>query len=98
MKDVHDIIRGPVLSEKSYDNIPDRKYTFKVAIDANKTEIKEAVEKIFDVKVESVNISINKGKVKRQGYTSGRTPKVKKAIVTLKADSKGIDFFDSMIQ
>lgn len=98
MKNLHDIIRGPVLTEKSYDQIPMKKYSFKVAVDANKTEIKEAVEKIFNVTVESVNVSVHKGKVKRQGYTSGRTPRVKKAIVTLKADSKPIEFFESMVQ
>ncbi|MBR3295777.1 MAG: 50S ribosomal protein L23 [Clostridia bacterium] len=98
MKNIHDIIRGPVLTEKSYDQIADKKYSFEVALDANKIEIKNAVEKIFDVKVESVNTSIHKGKVKRQGYTSGRTPRVKKAVVTLKPESKAIEFFESMVQ
>lgn len=98
MKNLHDIIRGPVLTEKSYDQIPLKKYSFEVAIDANKVEIKKAVEEIFGVQVESVNTLIHKGKEKRQGYTSGRTAKVKKAVITLKEDSKPIEFFESMIQ
>lgn len=98
MKSAYDIIRGPVLTEKSYDQIADKKYSFTVAIDANKLEIKNAVEEIFGVQVQSVNTSINKGKVKRQGYTSGRTPKVKKAVVTLKPESKPIEFFESMVR
>ena len=98
MKNLHDIIRGPVLTEKSYDQIPLKKYSFKVAIDANKVEIKKAVEEIFGVQVDSVNTLIHKGKEKRQGYTSGRTAKVKKAVITLKEDSKPIEFFESMIQ
>ena len=98
MKNLHDIIRGPVLTEKSYDQIPLKKYSFEVAIDANKVEIKKAVEEIFGVQVDSVNTLIHKGKEKRQGYTSCRTAKVKKAVITLKEDSKPIEFFESMIQ
>ena len=98
MKNLHDIIRGPVLTEKSYDQIPLKKYSFEVAIDANKVEIKKAVEEIFGVQVDSVNTLIHKGKEKRQGYTSGRTAIVKKAVITLKEDSKPIEFFESMIQ
>ena len=98
MKNLPDIIRGPVLTEKSYDQIPLKKYSFEVAIDANKVEIKKAVEEIFGVQVDSVNTLIHKGKEKRQGYTSGRTAKVKKAVITLKEDSKPIEFFESMIQ
>ena len=97
MKNLHDIIRGPVLTEKSYDQIPLKKYSFEVAIDANKVEIKKAVEEIFGVQVDSVNTLIHKGKEKRQGYTSGRTAKVKKAVITLKEDSKPIEFFESMV-
>ncbi|MPN56290.1 50S ribosomal protein L23 [bioreactor metagenome] len=63
---------------------------------ANKTEIRQAVEAVFDVKVAKVNTIRTMGRIKRQGATSGRTPEVKKAIVTLMADSKGIEFFDSM--
>lgn len=98
MKNVHDIIRGPVLTEKSYDQIPLKKYSFEVAIDANKVEIKKAIEEIFDVQVDSVNTMTHKGKEKRQGYTSGRTAKVKKAVVTLKESSKPIEFFESMVR
>ena len=98
MKDIHDIIKGPVLTEKSYDQIPQKKYTFSVAIDASKTEIKAALEEIFGVKVESINTTRKEGKMKRQGRFEGRTPAVKKAIVTLKKDSKGIEFFESMVQ
>ena len=98
MRNLHDIIRGPVLTEKSYDQIPLKKYSFEVAIDANKVEIKKAIEEIFGVQVASVNTLTHKGKEKRQGYTSGRTPKVKKAVITLKEDSKPIEFFESMIQ
>ena len=79
-------------------NLPLKKYSFEVAIDANKVEIKKAVEEIFGVQVDSVNTLIHKGKEKRQGYTSGRTAKVKKAVITLKEDSKPIEFFESMIQ
>ena len=97
MKSAYDIIIKPVLTEKSYDAMADKKYTFQVAINANKTEIKYAVEYIFEgVKVESVNTMRTQGKMKRQGRTQGRTPEVKKAIVTLKKDSKGIEFFEGM--
>ena len=98
MKSAYDVIKEPVLSEKSYDALADKKYTFKVDVRANKCEIKDAVEKIFGVKVASVNTLRTDGKVKRQGRYEGKTPEVKKAIVTLKKDSKGIEFFDSMVQ
>ena len=96
MKDLHDIIRRPVLSEKAYDGFADKKYVFEVQIDANRTEVKQAVEKIFGAKVEKVNIVRTLGKIKRQGRTQGRTSEVKKAYVTLKKDSKEIEFFDGM--
>ena len=97
MKSAYDIIKKPVLTEKSYDAMADKKYTLEVAIGANKTEIKGAIEAIFDgVKVESVNTMRTQGKIKRQGRTQGRTPEVKKAIITLKKDSKGIEFFEGM--
>ena len=99
MSKAYDIIKKPVLTEKSYDAMADKKYTFEVAIVANKTEIKAAIEEIFEgVKVESVNTMRTIGKVKRQGRTQGRTPEVKKAIVTLKKDSKGIPFFEGMAE
>ena len=97
MKSGYDIIIRPVLTEKSYAEMANKKYTFRVAINANKTEIKNAVEEVFPgVKVESVNTMRTEGKMKRQGRTQGRTPEVKKAIVTLKKDSKGIPFFEGM--
>ena len=99
MKSAYDVIIRPVLTEKSYGEMADRKYTFQVAIGANKTEIKQAIEEIFDgVKVESVNTMRTLGKIKRQGRTQGRTPEIKKAIVTLKKDSKGIEFFEGMAE
>ena len=99
MKSVHDVIIRPVLTEKAYDGFADKKYVFEVAINATKTEIKQAIEEIFEgVKVANVNTMRTMGKMKRQGRTQGRTPEVKKAIVTLKADSKGIPFFEGMAE
>ncbi|MBQ6922669.1 MAG: 50S ribosomal protein L23 [Clostridia bacterium] len=92
----HDIIIKPLLSEKSYAGIKDKKYSFIVAKCANKTQIKLAIEEIFDVKVEKVNTANVHGKLKRQGKYEGYTPDYKKAIVKLKADSKSIAFFDSL--
>ncbi len=77
---------------------PRRNTPLKCDINAHKTEIKAALEEIFGVKVESVNTTRKEGKLKRQGRTEGRTPAVKKAFVTLKKDSKGIEFFESMVQ
>ena len=98
MKSPYDIIKKPVLTEKSYDHLPSKVYTFVVDKNANKLEIRSAVEEIFGVKVASVHTINSLGKMKRQGRTQGRTPEVKKAIVTLKKDSKGIEFFDSIAQ
>lgn len=92
----HDIIIKPLLTEKSYAGIADKKYVFVVAKSANKTEIKLAVEKLFDVQVESVNTANVRGKLKRMGRNEGFTPSYKKAIVQLKADSKPIGFFESL--
>ena len=92
----HDIIIKPLLSEKSYAGIKDKKYSFIVAKDANKTQIKLAVEEIFGVKVEKVNTANVRGKLKRQGKYEGYTPDYKKAIVKLTEDSKTIAFFDSL--
>ena len=97
MKTPYDVIKRPVLTEKSYVGISEKNYVFEVAINANKVEIKEAVERIFDVKVASVNTARVEGKLKRQGRTQGRRPDRKKAYVTLKEDSKAIEFFESMI-
>jgi large subunit ribosomal protein L23 len=98
MKSPYDIILRPVLTEKSYDGMNDKKYTFEVAVDAGKTEIKMAVETIFGVKVKSVNTMRVEGKMKRQGRTQGRRPERKKAYVTLTEASKGIEFFEGMAQ
>ena len=93
----HDIIIRPVLTEKSYDMIGSKTYTFIVDKRANRTEVKEAVEAVFaGVEVDKVNIVNKMGKIKRQGRYEGRRPATKKAYVTLKKDSKGIEFFDSM--
>ena len=99
MKNPHDIILRPVLTEKAYDGFADKRYVFEVALGANKTEIKQAIEAVFDgVKVDTVNTLRTLGKIKRQGRTSGRTPEIKKAYVTLKKDSKTIVFFEGMAQ
>ena len=101
MKSPYDIIKRPVLTEKGYEGIADKKYIFEVAIDATKSEIKTAVETVFaedGVKVASVNTVRTLGKIKRQGRYSGRTPEIKKAYVTLKEDSKPIKFFEGMDQ
>ena len=99
MKTAYDIIIKPVLTEKSYADMAAKKFTFQGAISANKTEIKNAIEEIFEgVKVESVNTMRIQGKVKRQGRYQGRRPERKKAIVTLKEGSKGIEFFEGMAE
>ena len=91
-----EVILRPLLTEKSYATIKDKKYTFVVAKDANKTEIKLEIEKRFDVQVEKVNTLNCHGKLKRMGRTQGYTADYKKAVVTLKKDSKGIAFFESL--
>ena len=99
MKSAYDIIKKPVLTEKSYADMAQKKFTFEVDIHANKTEIKQALETVFEgVKVDSVNTMRTIGKIKRQGRFSGRTPEIKKAIVTLKPDSKPIPFFEGMAE
>ena len=98
MKNVYDIIRRPVITEQSMAGVADNKYVFMVDINANKTEIKEAVEAIFGVKVAKVNTVRMQGKVKRTGaYPAGQRAAYKKAIVTLTADSKTIEFFEGMV-
>ena len=96
MRIPHDIIIKPIITEKRMEEMANGKYTFMVDKKANKSEIKKAVEKIFDVKVEKVNTMNMLGKVKRQGLTYGRRPSWKKAIVKLTEDSKGIEFFEGM--
>ena len=97
MKNAHDVIVRPIITEDSMSRLADKKYTFEVASDANKIEIKKAVEEIFKVEVDKVNTISMKGKNKRVGYHFGKTYEWKKAIVTLKASSKTIEFFDSMM-
>lgn len=92
----YDVILRPVVTERAMDDIADKKYTFKVRKTANKTEVKKAIETIFGVDVEKVNIINVNGKKKRQGMTEGRTSDWKKAIIKLKADSKQIEFFESL--
>ena len=94
--EARDIIIRPVLTEKSYAGIQSKKYVFEVDKKATKTQIKNAVEQIFDVKVEKVNTVNVDGKLKRQGRTQGYTADYKKAYVKLTADSKSIEFFDSL--
>ena len=99
MKSAYDIIIKPVLTEKSYADMAEKKFTFQVDVHANKTEIKQALEAIFEgVKVDTVNTMRTIGKIKRQGRYQGRTPEIKKAIVTLKKDSKPIPFFEGMAE
>ena len=96
----YDILREPVITERSMEQFFDRqgneihKYTFKVPVTANKVEIKKAVEEVFGVKVAKVNTIKMLGKVKRMGRYEGRRASYKKAIVTLAADSKTIEFFE----
>jgi large subunit ribosomal protein L23 len=92
----YDIILKPLVSEKSVSTIKSKKYAFRVHPDANKTDIKNAVEEIFGVKVGYVNVVNYKGKIKRQGKHEGRESSWKKAYVQLTKDSKAIEFFESL--
>ena len=96
MKTPYDVILKPVITKQSMDYAEAKKYVFKVAVDANKTEVKAAVEEIFGVDVAKVNIMNVVGKRKRMGRYEGMTAASKKAIVTLTADSKEIEFFQSL--
>ena len=97
MKTAQAIILAPVITEKSMSGIADKKYTFKVAKDANKIEIAKAVAELFYFIFAKVNTINVRGQQKRMGRYSGYTASWKKAIVTLKADSKSIEFFDGLI-
>lgn len=97
MKKAQDIILAPVITEKSMYGVAEKKYTFKVANDANKIEIAHAVEELFDVKVAKVNTVSVRGRFKRMGRNEGYRPDWKKAIVTLTENSKIIEFFEGMI-
>ena len=98
MKTAYDIIRKPIITEQSMEASADKKYVFEVDINSNKTEIKKAIEEIFDVKVAKVNTIRMLGKKKRSGAAPmGRRANWKKAMVTLTADSKTIEFFEGMV-
>ena len=94
MKSPRDVIIRPVVSEKSYSALEANRYTFLVHPDANKTEIKEAIQKIWNVHVLSVNTMTRKGKVKRQRFVAGKRPDQKRAIVTLAAGDQ-IEIFET---
>lgn len=91
----HDIIRRPIITEQSMDQVQERKYTFEVAKGANKIEIKKAIEEIFKVQVEKVTTINYIGKPKRQGVFMGKRADWKKAVVKLKEGSKTIELFES---
>ncbi len=93
MKNPRDVIVRPIVSEKSYAGIEQNRYTFLVPADANKTEIKEAVQRIWNVRVTSVNTLRRKGKTKRFRYTMGKRPDEKRAVVTL-AEGDSIEIFE----
>ena len=92
----HDIIIAPVVTEQSMDLMAEKKYTFKVAKNANKIQIAKAVEEIFGVKVMKVTTINMEGKMKRMGANMGRRASFKKAVVKLTEDSKTIEFFDGI--
>ncbi len=94
--DARDIIIAPVITEKAVAALSEKKYTFRVDKNANKIQIAKAVEEIFDVRVAKVNTINMKGHLRRMGRNEGYTSDWKKAIVTLKPDSKTIEFFDGM--
>ena len=96
MKAAQDIILRPVITEKSMQGVQSKRYTFRVADDATKIEIAKAAEELFGVKVDKVNTMHVRGRFKRVGRHSGYTSDWKKAIVTLKEDSKAIEFFEGM--
>ena len=94
----YDIIRRPVITEQSMEGVADQKYVFMVDVNATKTQIKAAIEEIFGVKVAKVNTLRQQGKMKRTGsFPMGRRAEYKKAVVTLTADSKTIEFFEGMV-
>ena len=92
-----DIVIRPIITEKSMTGVANKKYTFEVCQDANKIEIAKAVEELFGVKVQKVNTIKLPGKWKRMGVHVGKRPDIKKAVVTLTADSKKIEIFENMM-
>ncbi|QNQ81353.1 50S ribosomal protein L23 [Lactobacillus sp. PV034] len=93
--DARDIILRPVVTEKSMDLMDGKKYTFDVLVSATKTQVRDAIEEIFDVKVKKVNIMNVRGKEKRVGRYTGKTARRRKAIVTLTEDSNDIKIFNN---
>lgn len=96
MKDPRDIIKRPIITEQSLEQTSEKKYTFEVDVKANKTEIKDAIEAIFEVKVDKVNTINSKPKYKRVGRHAGYTNRRKKAVVKLTTDSKDIQIFEGV--
>ncbi|AIG24591.1 50S ribosomal protein L23 [Brevibacillus sp. 7WMA2] len=96
MKSLHDVIKRPIITERTTDMMADKKYVFEVPMKANKTEIKQAIEKVFGVKVEAVNTIRVAAKPKRYGKYAGYTSEWKKAIVKLTADSKELEFYEGI--
>ena len=96
MKTGYDVVLRPIITENSMDMAAEKKYAFKVAQDANKTEVRKAIEEIFGVDVAKVNITNVSGKRKRLGRNFGTTSSYKKAIVTLTPDNKEIELFSDM--
>ncbi|WP_062107664.1 50S ribosomal protein L23 [Bacillus niameyensis] len=92
--DARDVIKRPVITERSMEQTAEKKYTFEVDVRANKTQIKDAIEVIFGVKVAKVNVMNYKGKFKRMGRFGGYTNKRRKAVITLTQDSNEIEFFE----
>ncbi|MBM6615101.1 MAG: 50S ribosomal protein L23 [Desemzia incerta] len=93
--EAREVILRPMITEKAMLAEDSKKYTFEVDVRANKTHIKQAIEEIFGVKVKNVNVMNVRGKLKRMGKYSGYTKKRRKAVVTLTADSKDIEFFEA---
>ncbi len=97
MKSPYDIIKRPIITEQSMERVADKVYAFEVEKTANKVEIRQAIEEIFNVKVKKVNTINVLGKEKRMGVHVGFRPDYKKAIVSLTEDSKTIEFFEGMV-
>ncbi len=97
VKTAQDIIIKPIITERTMEMMEQKKYTFKVDKSSNKIEIARAAELLFGVKVKAVNTMVCKGRFKRMGRSEGYKPDWKKAIITLKEDSKGIEFFEGMV-
>ncbi len=97
MKSPYDIIKRPIITEQSMERVANKVYVFEVDKSANKVEIRRAIEEIFGVKVAKVNTLNVLGKEKRMGAHVGFRPDYKKAVVTLKSDSKTIEFFEGMV-